>query len=306
LPRLYPEDREIAQLAALDARHATLHHGSLTDTGIAEMTLRGDWKDLHDFDATLSELAAVLANMDEAAGRFVEGVEVRRSRAVGVLADPAAAAALLAGGPAPKPRRRIHLVVHLSADAVAGYDPVGRCETTGRPVLEQQVRDWCGRPDTRLTVTPVVDLADHVTVDRYEIDDRLRSRVGLRQPTCCFPWCTHPARSCDTDHVVAHAVGGSTCDCNLAPLCRRHHRLKTHAGWGYTTLETGVWLWTEPHGQQFLRDQSGTRDVTPPGRTVTRPPGSPPEHASTGCRHGPPGKPAMRTHPEPSEPPGST
>jgi hypothetical protein len=42
LLRLYPEDREIAQLEALDARHATLHEDSLTDTGIAEMTLRGD------------------------------------------------------------------------------------------------------------------------------------------------------------------------------------------------------------------------------------------------------------------------
>jgi sarcosine oxidase len=61
---------------------------------------------------------------------------------------------------------------------------------------------------------------------------------------------------------------------NLAPLCRHHpsrlaalapqceHRLKTHAGWRYTVLEPGTYLWSDPHGQQFLRDADGTRDVT--------------------------------------------
>jgi hypothetical protein len=93
-----------------------------------------------------------------------------------------------------------------------------------------------------------------------------------RRPLLGSPWCTRPARFCDTDHVIAHADGGATCDCNLAPLRRRHHRLKTHAGWSYTTLEPGLWLWTEPHGQRFLVDRTGTRDITP------RP---------SGCRHGP-------------------
>jgi len=162
--RLYPEEREIAQLEALDARHATLHESTINDAGIAEMTLRGDWADLHDFDGTLSEIAARLDGTD--------AFEVRRTLAVGVLADPARAAALLAGTPAPAPRRRVCLVVHLSADAVAGLDPVGRCETTGVPVLEQQVRSWCGRTDTHLSVTPVIDLTEHVTVDRYEVGDR--------------------------------------------------------------------------------------------------------------------------------------
>ncbi|MGI8645214.1 MAG: HNH endonuclease signature motif containing protein [Nocardioides sp.] len=268
---LHPEERELAQFAALDARHATLHEDSINHTGVAEMTLRGDWKDLSDFDATLAELAALLD--------LGESLDVRRSRAVGVLADPAAAAALLAGRATPAPKRRMSLVVHLSADAVAGCHPVGRNQTTGRAVLEQQVSDWCGRTDTHLTVTPVIDLTEHVTVDRYEVGDRLRTRTRLSHPCCVFPWCTRPARSCDADHVIAHAAGGATCDCNLAPLCRRHHRLKTSAGWSYTTIETGVWLWSDPHGQQFLRNHTGTTDVTPPGRRITE--------TWAGCRHGP-------------------
>jgi hypothetical protein len=46
------------------------------------------------------------------------------------------------------------------------------------------------------------------------------------------------------------------------PVCRRHHRLKTHSPWTYTVLEPGSFLWTSPHGYQFLRDHEGTLDVT--------------------------------------------
>jgi len=45
-------------------------------------------------------------------------------------------------------------------------------------------------------------------------------------------------------------------------LCRRHHRAKTHAGWTYTPLERGCYVWSSPHGYQFLRDHHGTLDVS--------------------------------------------
>ena len=48
---------------------------------------------------------------------------------------------------------------------------------------------------------------------------------------------------------------------NLAPLCRRHHRLKTHArGWTYLALDPGSYLWHSPHGYQFLVDHTGTHE----------------------------------------------
>jgi len=78
-----------------------------------------------------------------------------------------------------------------------------------------------------------------------------------------FPWCTRAARRCDKDHVIPHSAGGTTCSCNLAPLCRRHHRLKTHApGWSYTKLDPTTYLWTSPHGYQFLHTTQGTTDVS--------------------------------------------
>jgi hypothetical protein len=45
-------------------------------------------------------------------------------------------------------------------------------------------------------------------------------------------------------------------------LCRRHHRAKTFTGWHYERLGDGTYLWTSPHGYQFLRDPTGTLDVS--------------------------------------------
>ena len=126
-----------------------------------------------------------------------------------------------------------------------------------------QVRDWCGVPGTTVTVKPVLDLAEHLHVDQYQVPDRLADQTAERDLTCVFPWCTRPAEHCDTDHVIPYSEGGQTASDNLAPLCRRHHRLKTHhSGWGYTVLEPGSYLWSSPHGYQFLRDHRGTTDVT--------------------------------------------
>ncbi|WP_372727018.1 hypothetical protein [Nocardioides sp.] len=61
-------------------------------------------------------------------------------------------------------------------------------------------------------------------------------------------------------------------------MCRRHHRLKTHGGWRYTRLDPGSFLWASPHGYTYLRDATGTTDVS---RDVSRerrpPPAQPPE-----------------------------
>jgi hypothetical protein len=281
LLRLHPEERELAQLEALDRRHATLHPESINDTGVADMSLRGDWKDLHDFDQALARVAAALARADEQAGSHADTLDVRRARAVGVLADPASALALLEGRSAPKPSKHTTLFLHISDLAVLGLDPVGRNETANRAMLDQQIRDWCGRTDSHVSVQPVIDLNDHVRTDAYEVRGRFETRNHLLHSMCVFPLCTRPARQCDHDHRVPRNRGGETCDCNIAPLCRRHHRLKTHAGWRYTLIEPGVWLWSDTHGQQFIRDDTGTLDVTPRERRVS---GRSPDH---GCRAGP-------------------
>jgi hypothetical protein len=178
------------------------------------------------------------------------------------------------------------LHLHLSQAALEGRELVGRVENTRQPVTAKQIQAWCGRPDTDLTIQPVMDLDGHVHVDAYEVPDRIKERVALRDQTCVFPWCTRPARNlrpdghgCDCDHAAPYQPGGppgqtcnQTCTCKLAPLCRRHHRLKTHSAWTYTIVEPGTYLWSSPHGYQFLRNHEGTLDVTV-------------ERHCAGCRH---------------------
>jgi hypothetical protein len=54
--------------------------------------------------------------------------------------------------------------------------------------------------------------------------------VRAREPHCRMPGCRQPATGCDLDHTLAYPDGPTTVS-NLGPLCRRHHILKTHAGW---------------------------------------------------------------------------
>jgi hypothetical protein len=267
--RLHAEQRELEQLEALDARFVTVEERSINHTGIADLHARGDWADVKAFDDAVGEVAAVLGDQG-----CPESLDVRRSMALGILADPERALALLAGRPAPSPKRRILLTYHLTDATLTGLDPVG-FDIDGRPLLDQLVRQWCVRDDVRLTIQPLHRLgqcqdptAEHRghAVEDYRPNAADLLEVQLRDRTCVHPYCTRPARTCDCDHAVPFDPDdperGPTCPCNLAPLCRHHHRLKTLAGWRYTILEPGYYLWTDPHRQRFLRTPNGTRDVT--------------------------------------------
>lgn len=116
-------------------------------------------------------------------------------------------------------------------------------------------------------ITPVVDLNEHISVDAYEIPDRLGTQVGERDHGCRFPWCARRGIF-DVDHIDPYVPmdrGGppgqtnSANSANSARLCRFHHRVKTHGGWTYqrdpddTTL-----IWTSPLGRRCTVDEHGT------------------------------------------------
>ncbi|WP_239781117.1 HNH endonuclease signature motif containing protein, partial [Pimelobacter simplex] len=88
--------------------------------------------------------------------------------------------------------------------------------------------------------------------------DRHRQQVELRDHTCRFPYCTRPAMRCDLDHARPHGRGGPTCPCNLVPLCRRHHRAKTHSTWRYQVTKIGTYVWRSPAGFHFEVSHRGT------------------------------------------------
>ena len=76
-------------------------------------------------------------------------------------------------------------------------------------------------------------------VDQHDPPEWMRELVILRDSECVFPYCHNNARDCDLDHIEAYVEmddggpPGQTRPDNLAPLCRRHHRAKTHRGWTY-------------------------------------------------------------------------
>ena len=198
-----------------------------------------------------------------------ESLDVRRAIAAGNLARHQPTLELPDSEPAPRPRRKREVVlhVHLEHAAVLGAGGLARLHEARGPVTAEQVRAWCAQPDTDITVQPVLDLAEHIHVGSYEACARLKLQTQLRDRTCVFAFCFRPAEDCDCEHRVPHdpdrANGGPTCTCNQAPCCRRHHRAKTTGGWTYVTVEPGIYLWRSPLGYQFLKDHTGTLDVTP-------------------------------------------
>ncbi len=84
------------------------------------------------------------------------------------------------------------------------FGPTGRMEEGQRLILLDQIQSWCGDSRTKVTIKPVIDLNADLSTTAYEIPDRIREQVVLRDRTCVFPWCTRPARGCDIDHVVEY------------------------------------------------------------------------------------------------------
>ncbi|GAA0280769.1 HNH endonuclease signature motif containing protein [Actinomadura nitritigenes] len=85
----------------------------------------------------------------------------------------------------------------------------------------------------------------------YRPPAALRREVEERHGTCVFPSCNQPSRRCDLDHTISWRPG-PTCRCNLAPLCRRHHRLKQSPGWSLFQIWPGLLIWTTPAGAWYI------------------------------------------------------
>jgi hypothetical protein len=100
-------------------------------------------------------------------------------------------------------------------------------------------------------------------VDRYEPTPGQQRFGRTRDRACRHPGCGNRAGWADLDHVVPHADGGET-DCgNLCCLCRKHHRLKTHArGWRYVMTPEGVLSVTTPSGVTRVSRPPGMRSGT--------------------------------------------
>ena len=264
--------RHDPDLAAERAAKAAERRGVWMDEraeGLSEIRAVTDTPDAVALDTALTQVAAALHALGDE-----DPEQVRRARAVGVLADPQYALDLRAAadhtGAATQvvPRRsgqRPTVHVHLHTEVLTGAGEVARVEGFGAQSLATIERWLTGlTPGAHVTLTPVVDLTDHISVDAYEAPDRLRAQVDERDDGCRFPWCGRRGRY-DLDHIDPYVPvddggpPGQTSTANLAKLCRFHHRVKTHGDWTYRRDPDGVSLtWTSPLGRAYTVDQHGT------------------------------------------------
>ena len=142
----------------------------------------------------------------------------------------------------------VHLDAHPDADATTAL-----VDNTGTPVLVDQIQSWCQTAGTKVTIRPVLDLAADPCTTAYRPTDEIVETVRQRDRTCVFPHCRR--RRVDLDHIVPFDSGGPTSAHNLAMLCRRHHRAKTHGRWRYVMVEPGLYAWTSPTGQTCTVDR---------------------------------------------------
>ena len=163
-------------------------------------------------------------------------------------------------------------------------------EETGAVTIEKLgaattklLTDWLARyaaAGGKVTLRPVIDLTDPrrppgagTAVDQHDPPSAMRELCVLRDAYCVFPGCRRDSRACDLDHITPYipidqgGPPGQTHPLNLAPLCRFHHRLKTHTAWDYKRLDDGSYTWTAPTGHQYTVPPASRR---PPDRPERR------------------------------------
>jgi hypothetical protein len=111
-----------------------------------------------------------------------------------------------------------------------------------------------GQAGSQAGGTRIAWLADLGPAGGYEHPPVMERLVRLRDATCRAPGCSRRAQRCDCDHVVPYPDGPTSVE-NTCCLCRRHHRLKTHApGWSLEMTAGGTAVWTTPTGGALTTD----------------------------------------------------
>jgi hypothetical protein len=118
-------------------------------------------------------------------------------------------------------------------------------------IARQVAREQRHCPWTFAVTDPVTGIPVHTGVTRRRPNRETRRLVEARNPSCVFPGCRRPASDCDLDHRRAWSERGPSCECNLVPLCRRHHRCRHRLGWRHSPLPRGDHLWISPLGHRY-------------------------------------------------------
>ena len=133
-------------------------------------------------------------------------------------------------------------------DKPAHLDGYGPIDATTARALSAHAPSF-----SRILTHPVSSAVLDVDRSSYRVPADLKRWLAIRDGACVFPGCGRSTRSCDIDHTVDWARGGSTKAANLAHLCRHHHRMKHQTNWRVEHTESGL-TWTSPTGATRLAD----------------------------------------------------
>jgi hypothetical protein len=128
----------------------------------------------------------------------------------------------------------------------AGHACASRGPAAGQPVIT-----WVAGLRAKLKLLEAGCCSHARKSHGYTPSDALRHLIHVRQRRCCYPGCRRPANRCDLDHTTPFDHGGLTCECNLAPLCRRHHQAKQAARWHLDQPDPGRMTWRTPSGRVY-------------------------------------------------------
>ena len=241
-----PETQQQREEAAQAAWDLTLSHPDPTlFAGTSHLEVTGDTLVLHELNDLVEQVAHQL---------WVDGdhspLGVRKIKALRLITRAAT------GQTGLERADKVRIYVHVDADDLEplppGEDPyaVARVEKLGAATMAK-LRQWVGHH--QVTFVPVLNMARGDAVDVHDPPGWMREQIILRDQHCVFPGCTRDARSCDLDHIQPYQPdrppdprAGQTHPDNLACLCRRHHRAKTHGLWRYTRTPDGGYLWNGP------------------------------------------------------------
>lgn len=161
--------------------------------------------------------------------------------------------------------------VHINVSTLLGLDEHPGALDGHGPITAEQVRQMAFAADARWARIFTDPVSGDIRVDprRYRPPRRLADEVIARDVHCAFPGCHQSARHCDLDHVVPFdGDRGLTEPHNLAPLCRRHHQLKTKQLWRYETNGDGSWTWTSDTGHRYVSQPPDWARLRDPDRPV--------------------------------------
>jgi hypothetical protein len=123
----------------------------------------------------------------------------------------------------------------------------------------------------RILTDPVSGAVLDYGTTRYRPPPDLVEIVHLRDRTCRWPGCHHPAARTQTDHTTPASAGGATSAAGLGPECWPCHLARTHTGWAVDQPQPGRFEWTAPDGHRYTVDPDPVGPIIEDGETPPEP-----------------------------------